>query len=285
MPQAVVIGAHPAWELAGVYSHPHEGWWELELYESITGQPGSVVKCRTIDLPVPADASLVIEGYVSLDDTAQDGPSPGPTMLFTPYAEQQPIFEVTAITMRKHTRWYRNHLMTPFTDHQELPRLFQEAIIYERIRAMGLPVRDVHFPQSGGALCCVIQVEPKFDGQVTDALLSVMGSSWINTKMVIAVDPDINIYDPRDLQYAVATRVDPSRDLIVVGNARGWPFDPSAHPIEGALPNTVHSRFPSTVGKWGINATKPPPHRAAERAQYERAWPPKWGELRLQDYL
>lgn len=284
MPQAIVIGAHPAWELAGVYSHPHETWWELELFEAITGQAGEMVRCKTIDLIVPADASVIIEGFVNLTGTAQDGPSPGPTMLFTPYAEQQPVFEVTAITMRERPV-YRNHLMTPFTDHQELPRLFQEAIIYERLRAFGVGVRDVHFPQGGGALCCLIQVEPSMDGQVTDALLSVMGSTWMNTKMVIAVDPDIDIYDYRDVMYALATRVDPSRDVIIVPQARGWPFDPSAQPLIGALPHTERSRMPSLVGKWAINATKPVPYRKAERERYERAWPPLWGEIRLEDFL
>src|SRR5258706_10823146 len=100
MPQAVAIGPHPAWELASCYSHPHDNWWELELFEAITGQPGAVTRCKTIDLVVPADASIVLEGYVSPTRTAQDGPSPGPTMLFTPYASPQPVFEVTAITMR-----------------------------------------------------------------------------------------------------------------------------------------------------------------------------------------
>ena len=65
MPQAVVIGTHPAWELAGCYSHPHDGWWEMELFESITGSPGEVVKCKTVDLVVPADACIVIEGFLS----------------------------------------------------------------------------------------------------------------------------------------------------------------------------------------------------------------------------
>ena len=70
MPQAIVIGAHPAWELAGVYSHPHKGWWELELFEAITGQPGEMVQCKTVDLIVPADASVVIEGFVTRRDGA-----------------------------------------------------------------------------------------------------------------------------------------------------------------------------------------------------------------------
>lgn len=284
MPQAIVIGTHPAWELCGCYSHPHEGWWEMELFEPMTGAPGEVVKCKTVDLVVPADASVVIEGYLSPTRTAQDGPSPGPTMLFTPYASQQPVFEVTAITMRAKPI-YRHHQMTPFTDHQEMPRLFHEAILYERLRAMGLRVHDVYFPQGGGSLSVIIQVEPAFEGQVADALLAVLGSPWSNTKMAIAVDPDIDIYDDRDLHYALATRVDPSRDVTIIGGARGFIFDPSAHPILEALPDTVQTRSPSVVGKWAIDATKPVPYRAAERKDFERAWPMGWGKIKLKDYL
>ena len=282
MPQAIVIGCHPAWELAGCYSHPHKDWWELELFESITGHPGEVVKAKTVDLVVPADASIVIEGFVDPERRAQDGPSPGPTMLFTPGASQQPVFEVTAITMRNDPI-YRNHLMTPFTDHQEMPRLFHEAIIYERLRAM-IDVRDVHFSQGGGSLACILEVEPTMDGQVRDALLSTLGATFLNMKMVIAVDPDIDIYDYRDIQYALAVRVDPAKDVITIDGARGFPFDPTAEPVIGAFPNTADTRFPSVVGKWGIDATKPVPYRAERRREYDRAWPKHWGEVHLADY-
>lgn len=284
MPQAIAIGGHPAWELAGCYSHPHDDWWEAELFEAISGHEGEVVNCRTVPLVVPADASVVIEGWVNPQRSAPDGPSPGPSMLFLPYAAEQPVFEVTAITMRSNPI-YRNHQMTPFTDHQEMPRLFHEAIIYDRLVAMGIGVRDVHFPQGGGALSVIIQVEPTIDGQVTDALLSVLGSAWMNTKLVIAVDPDIDIYDYRDVHLALATRVDPSKDVITIGNARGLPFDPSAEPVAGALPTTEETRFPSTVGKWGIDATKPVPYRAERRREYERAWPKNWGKVSLGDYV
>jgi 2,5-furandicarboxylate decarboxylase 1 len=284
MPQALVIGCHPAWELAGCYSHPHRDWWELELFETISGHVGEVTRCKTVDLIVPADASIVIEGFVDPNRTVQDGPSPGPTMLFTPYASQQPVFEVTAITMR-HDPIYRNHLMTPFTDHQEMPRLFHEAIIYQRLQNMGIAVRDVYFPNGGGALTCIIQVEPSVDGQVTDALLSVLSAPFLNMKMAIAVDPDINIYDPRDMQYALATRINPARDLIIINNARAFPFDPTAVVIPEASPHAETLRFPSVVGKWGLDATKPVPYRAAARKLYERAWPKHWGEVKLEDYL
>ena len=117
-----------------------------------------------------------------------------------------------------------------------MPRLFHEAIpLYERLRAMGLKVRDVYFPAGGGSLSVILQVEPHADGQVTDALLAALGSPWPNTKMAIAVDPDIDIYDPRDVHYAIVTRVDPSRDVMIIGNARGFMFDPSAHPVLEAL--------------------------------------------------
>jgi UbiD family decarboxylase len=175
--------------------------------------------------------------------------------------------------------------MTPYTDHQEMPRLWHEAILYERLRAMGIGVRDVHFPQGGGSLSVIIQVEPSMDGQVTDALLAVLGSPWSNTKMAIAVDPDVDIYDYREVHYAMATRVDPSRDVITIGNARGFIFDPSAQPVLEASPDTVQSRYPCVVGKWGIDATKPVPYRVAQRKNYERAWPIGWNKVKLKDYL
>jgi 2,5-furandicarboxylate decarboxylase 1 len=285
MPQAQVIGVHPAWEAAGVYSHPHRTWWEPELFETLTGQPGEMVRCKTVDLMVPADANLVIEGYVLPDRTAQDGPSPGPTMLFTPWASQQPVFEVTAITMRSGPRIYRNHQMTPWTDHQELPRLYHEAIIWEKLHAMGIQPRTVHFNQAGGSLMCVIQVEPRFDGHVKDALLSVMGSTWLNVKFVVAVDPDIDPFDTREVLYAMATRANPSRDVVIVDGCRAFPFDPSADVIEEAFDHSKDTRFPSVVGKWAVDATKPVGYRAERRAEFDRAWPMHWDDVRLEDYL
>ena len=105
----------------------------------------------------------------------------------------------------------------------------------------------------------IIQVEPHIDGQVTDALLAVLGSPWPNTKMAIAVDPDIDIYDYRDVHYALATRVDPSRHVITIGNARGFIFDPSAQPVLDAFPHTAETRFPPMVGKWGSTPPSPSP--------------------------
>ena len=282
MPQSIAIGVHPAWELAAAYNYLHEGWWELELFEALTGEPGRMVTCETNGLPVPADASIVIEGFIDPERTAQDGPSPGPTMLFTPYASQQPVFEVTAITMRRDPI-YRNHLMTPFTDHQELPRIWAEAILFERIRAMGIAVHDVVYLQAGGAMLLVLQIEPSFEGQAKDALLCAMGS-FPNNKLVVAVDPDIDVRSDRDVLYALATRVDPARDVVTVDGTRGWIFDPRARPEVDASPDAARTRHPAVGSRWGVNATKPPAYRP-ERSDYDRAWPVDWATVKLEDYL
>jgi 2,5-furandicarboxylate decarboxylase 1 len=179
---------------------------------------------------------------------------------------------------------YRSHQETPFTDHQELPRLWQEVIMFDRLRAAGLPIRDVTYPSGGGALAVILQLEPTAEGQVNDALLSAMGA-FLNNKMVIAVDTDVDIYDYRDVMYALATRVDPARDVITVDHTRGWIFDPCARPEVDANPNARSARNPAVGARWGINATKPAPYRADERRDYERAWPLSWGEVRLEDYL
>jgi 4-hydroxy-3-polyprenylbenzoate decarboxylase len=104
-----------------------------------------------------------------------------------------------------------------------MPRLFHEAIIFERIKSMGLEVHDVHFPSGGAAQVVIVQVEPATDGLVTDALLSALWGPWANIKMAIAVNPDIDIYDYRDMMYALATHVDPSKHVNIIHNARIGP--------------------------------------------------------------
>lgn len=88
-----------------------------------------------------------------------------------------------------------------------------------------------------------------------------------------------------EVEFALSTRVDPSKDVMIINNARIWPFDPSATPVTGAFPHIEETRLPSLVGKWGIDATKPVPYRSAELKNFERAWPIAWGEVKLEDYL
>src|SRR5213593_1687153 len=135
---------------------------------------------------------------------------------------------------------YRNHQTCPDTDHQPLPRLCHEAVLYNRLSELGLDVKDVRFPTWGAALSCIIQFSY-----------------------------------PREVYHAIATRCDPARDVIVVSNTRGSPYDPSARPLEGQYPWRI-------VGKMGIDATIKSRH---DPADFERAWPRNWGKVKLSDYL
>lgn len=276
MPVAFVFGVPPAYEIMANFSGLHmDLWGELEMVGTVMDMDVEMVACEAIDLTVPAQAEIVVEGTVDLKSQTDIGIGVGPSMYYLPKQTTLPTINVHAITMRADRPIYRNHQTNPNTDHQTLPRLCHEAVLYNRVTEIGLKVHDVQFPTWGAAVSCIMQVEAPREGFVNDALMSAMGAPWLNTKMVVAVSPDTDIANPAEVYHAIATRCDPSRDMIVVDNTRGSPYDPSAQPIEGAPPWR-------TVGKIGIDATIKSRHNAAD---FDRSWPKNWGQVDIKDYL
>lgn len=276
MPFAIAVGLAPAYEIMGNYSGLHmDLWGELEMVGTIMDQDIPMVAAETVDMDVPAMAEIIIEGEVDLSASGAVGVSVAPSGYYLPRTAKLPTLEVTAITMRGDRPIYRNHLTCPETDHQPLPRLCHEAMLYNRLTEMGLAVKDVRFPTWGAALSCILQFDYPREGWVNDALMMAMGAPWLNTKMVVAISPDTDIDSAADVYHAMATRVDPARDVISVGNTRGSPFDPSAMPIPG-------DPFWRTTGKWGIDATAKARHNPKD---FERTWPRGWGRASLADYL
>jgi 2,5-furandicarboxylate decarboxylase 1 len=276
MPIAFVIGVPPAYEIMANFSGLHmDSWGEMEMVGTVMDRDIEMVPCETLDLTVPAEAEIVVEARVRLNGRRRVGDVTSPSMYHLPHFEDLPEVEITAITMRGDRPIYRNHQTTPATDHQPLPRLCHEAVLYNRLSEIGLDVKDVRFPTWGAALSCVIQVTAPREGFINDALMTAMGAPWLNTKLVVAVSPDTDLDDAADVYHAIATRSDPSRDVIIVGNTRGSPYDPSAQPIEGQAPWRV-------VGKMGIDATAKSRH---DPADFERAWPRNWGKVNLKDFL
>jgi 2,5-furandicarboxylate decarboxylase 1 len=276
MPIAFVFGLPPAYEIMANFSGLHmDMWGEMEMVGTIMDQDIEMVPCETIGLNVPAQAEIVVEGVIKLDERFRVGEVTSPSMYQLPHYENLPEVEITAITMRADRPVYRNHQTCPDTDHQTLPRLCHEAVLYNRLCEIGLDVKDVRFPTWGAALSCILQFDYPREGMVNDALMLAMGAPWLNTKLVVAVSPDTNVDDPREVYHAVATRCDPARDVIIVPNTRGSPYDPSARPLEGQYPWRV-------VGKMGIDATRKSRH---DLHDFDRAWPKNWGKVRLADYL
>src|SRR6266481_3846629 len=252
-----------------------DSWGEMEMVGTIMDRDIEMVPCETLELNVPAEAEIVVEGHVNLKDRFKVGEVTSPSMYHLPHYEDLPEVEVSAITMRGDRPIYRNHQTCPDTDHQPLPRLCHEAVLYNRLSEIGVDVKDVRFPTWGAALSCIIQFSYPREGMVNDALMLAMGAPWLNTKLVVAVSPDTDLDDPGDVYHAIATRCDPARDVVVVPNTRGSPYDPSARPLEGQYPWRI-------VGKMGIDATVKARH---DPADFERAWPRNWGKVKLSDYL
>ncbi len=276
MPIAFVFGLPPAYEIMANFSGLHmDMWGEMEMVGTIMDRDIEMVPCETIELNVPAQAEIVVEGVIKLDERFRVGEVTSPSMYQLPHYENLPEVEITAITMRADRPIYRNHQTCPDTDHQTLPRLCHEAVLYNRLSEIGLDVKDVRFPTWGAALSCILQFDYPREGMVNDALMLAMGAPWLNTKLVVAVSPDTNLDDPGDVYHAVATRCDPARDVIIVPNTRGSPYDPSARPLEAQYPWRV-------VGKMGIDATRKLRH---DLHDFDRAWPKNWGKARLTDYL
>ncbi len=276
MPIAFVFGVPPAYEIMANFSGLHmDMWGEMEMVGTIMDRDVEMVPCETLDLTVPAEAEIVVEGHVMLDGKFRVGEVTSPSMYNLPHYENVPEVEITAITMRADRPIYRNHQTCPDTDHQVLPRLCHEAVLFNRLSEIGLDVKDVRFPTWGAALSCIIQIAYPREGMVNDALMLAMGAPWLNTKLVVAVSHDTDIDDAREVYHAIATRCDPARDVITVPHTRGSPYDPSARPLEGHYPWR-------TVGKMGIDATAKSRH---DPADFERAWPRNWGKVKLSDYL
>jgi 2,5-furandicarboxylate decarboxylase 1 len=276
MPMAFAVGVPPAYEIMGNFSGVHmDSWGEVDMFGTLMQQDIEMVPCETIDLNVPAHAEMILEGYVSLEQKGRTADVTSPSMYYLPHFEDMPTFKLSAVTMRKDRPIYRNHQTCPSTDHQALPRLCHEAVLFNRLVEMGLDARDVRFPPWGGALSCLLQFDYSRNGMVNDALMMAMGAPWLNTKMVVALSPDTNLDDAADVYHAIATRADPAADIFTVGGTRGSLYDPSATPLDGSYPFRV-------AGKMGIDATIKSRNNSAD---FERAWPMNWGKVFLKDYL
>jgi 2,5-furandicarboxylate decarboxylase 1 len=171
---------------------------------------------------------------------------------------------------------------TVFTDHQPLVSVPMEASLYRRLREIHghTEVHDVYIPPWVTMFTVFVQLTPRWDGQARDVLLGVLSSPYLHPKIAIAVDEDVNIYDPRDVFWAMSTRVNPERDVIVIPNER-------IHPLDVSAPNVDRSEV--TVmrvgGKMAIDATKPPLWRKQERAEFSRVKPKGSGDPAIEALL
>jgi 2,5-furandicarboxylate decarboxylase 1 len=280
MPMAMVIGHHPAYEIAANYSGRY-GVDEFELAGSLLGETVEMVPCETIDLHVPAHAEIVIEGLVPPHVRENEGPFGEFQGYKSDGVRPKEVWEITAITMRREAV-YRHLQATVATDHQRLVALPMEAGIFERVRDVGgrIDLHQVNVPPWAGNFLVVLQLTPQAEGQAKDALMAALSSSYLHPKIAVAVDDDVDPFDAQDVFWSLATRVNPSQDVFIIDGTNG-------HRLDMSLPvvNSPGKPFRRRGSKMGIDATKPSLYRPEQRDEFERALPMGSGRVRLADFL
>jgi 2,5-furandicarboxylate decarboxylase 1 len=237
MEVATVIGMDPLVLISSIFKVPM-GTDKLSLAGALKGKPIPLVKGRTVDIDVP-QAEVTIEGYIDPTGKEKDGilgESSGYYMGFP----KSPTIHVTAITYQAKAVY---HAIIPWSlEVDNLLYLVHGLDFFPKMK-VGVPcVRDIHLVPGTFGSHAVMSLETDDQGEVRRALTFAL--SFINVKKAIAVNTDVNVYDDQEVEWAMATRFQGERDLIIIPDLRGQPIDPSSR--EG---------FRTT--KIGIDATRP----------------------------
>jgi 2,5-furandicarboxylate decarboxylase 1 len=262
LPLALVIGVHPAIAL-GALAIGSIDEDERGIMGGLLGEPLELVKCRTSDVLVPAHAELVLECEIPPRERTPEGPFGE----FTGYSlgeRQREIVHVKAITHRRDAIF--QDITVAHLDHMLLSTIPMEANLYRAVRAMVPSVKAVRVP---GPFTCYVSIEQRLPGQAKNAIMAVLGAD-LYMKRVVVVDHDVDVFDDRQVNWALATRCQPDRDITVITNARGSDLDPS-------------TREDGYTAKWGVDATAKP--SLAAYTPRHRVPPDVWQRLRLEDYL
>lgn len=222
-----VVGAHPVDQLAAVMRLPLD---ELGLVASLRGTSLPVVKCVSNDIRVPADAEWVLEGY--LDARGHVEPE-GPYGEFLGYygaLKRNPVFHLTAITRRRDALFQTATIggwSLARTDTAQLNALRTEVMIWRALEsAVREPVAVHATAASGGMFNLRVALRQRVPGEARNAIAACFGA-LVNVKHVFVVDPDIDIFSDEQMDWALATRFQADRDLVVIDGMRALPLDPS----------------------------------------------------------
>jgi len=280
LPVSFVVGAHPIDTLSATMKIPVD---ELGLVASLRGGVLPVVKCRTNDIKVPADAELIIEGY--LDEkgySEKEGPY-GEYLGYYGLVKQNPIFHVTAITHRKDAVFQTATISgahMDMTDTSNLEALRMELNVW---RALETVIREpvaVYAPVSaGGSMSVRFSMRQRYPGEARSALYTVLGS--VGVKNAFAMDPDIDIYNDKMVEWAFGTRYQPDQDIIIVTGVRSSPLDPSLHGKPAGAKAGYDLTWPMQhANRWDLATPTPPNYPGKKFPNIKAALEdgPKWFE-------
>ena len=261
LPVAFAIGVHPAIAL-GALAIGSIDEDERAIMGGLLGEALELVRCETSDVLVPAHAEMIIEAEILPGARTAEGPFGE----FTGYSlgeREREVVKVKAITHR--TGAYFQDITVAHLDHMLLSTIPMEANLYRAVRAMVPSVKAVRVP---GPFTCYVSIEQRLPGQAKNAIMAVLGAD-LYIKRVVVVDHDVDIFDDRQVTWALATRCQPDRDISIITNARGSDLDPS-------------TKEDGYTAKWGVDATAKP--SLAAYTPRHRVPPDVWQRINLKDF-
>jgi 2,5-furandicarboxylate decarboxylase 1 len=247
-PIVIAVGHHPAVVMGAVCRIPGMGG-EFDAAGGLLGESVEVTRAETSDLPVPARAEIVIEGEVIPHERRQEGPFgewPGH------YTEQgpKPVIRVNAITMRRKPIYY--DIFSANREHLVLGGLPRMGSIFRNVKQIVPGLKAVNVP-AHSRMHCYISIKKDRDAEVKKAAFAALNTEPENLKMIVVVDDDINVFNDGEVMWAIGTRFDAARDLLVIPRWSGpggllpvgWDYHPDGSRTARMITATV------------IDATKP----------------------------
>ncbi|MHB9159852.1 MAG: menaquinone biosynthesis decarboxylase [Nitrosotalea sp.] len=239
---AIIIGADPATVFSAVAPVP-EGL-DKYVFAGITRKTGiKTVKCRTVDLEVPANAEIILEGYVDPSDIRMEGPFGDHTGYYTP-PEPYPVFTLTGIMRRQKPIYLTTIVGKPILEDAYIGKVIERSFL-PLIKMFHPEVVDFAMPASGWFQgMAIISIKKRYPGQAKKVMMGLWGMGQLAlTKFFVVVDEDVNVHDLNDVIWAITTRSDAARDTVIIDNTPTDTLDPA-------------SPFVNLGSKLGIDATQ-----------------------------
>src|SRR6266404_3689090 len=253
MDVAVAIGADPATMYSAIMPLPPD-IDEMMISGFIRGKPVEMVKCESNDLEVPANAEIVLEGYVEIGELRTEGPFGDHTGFYS-LADEYPVFHVTCVTQRKHPIYATTIVGPPPMEDYYMGKAIER--IFLPLMRLQLPeVRDICMPAEGiFHNLILVSIRKSYPGQARKVMSAIWGlGQAMFSKVIVVVDEDVDVQNVREVAWKALNHIDPERDIqFVMG-----PVDSLDHA----------SRLANYGSKMGVDATRKWPEEG-----FTRRWP------------
>lgn len=261
---AIIFGYDAPFLMASQISSATYGIDKYEIDSSLRGEPLELVNCETVDILVPANAEIVLEGHMVPGKREIEGPF-GELMGYYGHVAPHPIIEIDGV-MHRNNPIYQTAF--PCREEHVSNGMIREIELYYHLKNQ-LDVVDVYVTEGGGyRFNAFISIRKQRDGDAKTAILSALGLNK-DLKQVVIVDEDVDIFNSQDIEWAITTRSQASLDFVIVEGALGSSLEPS-HDLRGV------------TDKVGIDATKP---LNDEKGKFNRAIIPGYENIDINKYF